>query len=208
MNQLSKKKMLLSGIVAGIGTLFAACTLIIFVEKKTSQMEVVNIVCDRIYYDSLFEVENDSTLIVEAVPKGVLGQKVTTSYDYEFKRELPGSGYTQREIEVTKVYKGNVSVGETITFLQDYYLWTDQDNKKQLISITSLKPLEEGEKYLMFLHYEENMDSYIAVCDYQGVYPIKNLNGAKKSDFSYIYSSQDISNLMPIYSEVQEKYVQ
>jgi hypothetical protein len=50
-------------------------------------IEVVNIVTDRTIFDDLQQVEDDSTIIVEAIPKKNLRQEVQTSYDYEFKKK-------------------------------------------------------------------------------------------------------------------------
>lgn len=125
---------------------------------------------DRVLYENLQQVEEDSTIIVEAVAKDIIGQKVSTSYDYELQKELPGSGFTKRECEVTKVYKGDVESGDTVVLLQDYYIWTYTDkNTDKLKSKLDAGTLTQSE-----------LDVY----DYDETLPY----------------------LIPIYSEVVEKY--
>ena len=82
-----------------------------------SDIEVVNVSTDRILFENLQQVEDYSTIIAEAVAKKSIGQEVSTHYDYEFKKELPDTGFTRWEIEVTKVYKGDVKVGDKLPLL-------------------------------------------------------------------------------------------
>jgi hypothetical protein len=85
-----------------------------------SDIEVVNVQADRLILDDLQQVEDYSTIIVEAVARKDLGQKVETSYDYGFKKDVPNGGFTRWEIEVTKVYKGDVKAGDKLFLFQEY----------------------------------------------------------------------------------------
>jgi hypothetical protein len=173
---------------------------------------------DRILYEYLKQVENDATIIVDAVAKDIIGQNVSTSYDYELKKELPGSGYTKRECEVTKVYKGDVEQGDTVVLLQDYYIWTYSDEnsneKQQLITTSYLKPATKDKSYLLFLKYDDRNDGYWPVCDYEGMFSIPSddmmakteAGTLKQSDLDVYEYEGTLSYLMPIYDEVVTKY--
>ena len=181
-------------------------------KERYDDLELVCMAGDRIFYDSLSEVENNSTIIVEAVAKEVLGQEVNTHFDYHYQREIPDYGYTKREMKITKVYKGDINVGDKMTMVQDYYVWTSSEGIKQLISFTSLKPVEKNEKYLLFLKYQESFNAYIVVCDYQGLYPIskdeisETTSNIEQVDLSYVHKVEELHYLKPIYNEVKAKY--
>lgn len=175
--------------------------------------EVVHIQSHRNHYHSLGEVEDVADLIVEAVAKGVIDQNVTTQYHEQFGKELPSFGYTRREIEVTKVYKGDVEVGDALTLLEGYYVWTTTEGKKQLISSTSLTPAETNKKYLLFLRHHEELEGYWPAADYQGRYAISAREIEEKvknrtlsqSDLD-VYNHETLPFLVPFYHEVVEKY--
>lgn len=106
---------------------------------------------DRILYENLKQVEKEATIIVEAVAKNIIDQKVSTSYDAVLEKTLPASGLTMRECEISKVHKGEVELGETIILLQDYYIWDYSDDssakEEALITTSYLKPAAKGNKY-------------------------------------------------------------
>ncbi|HEX7056583.1 MAG TPA: hypothetical protein VF260_05230 [Bacilli bacterium] len=178
-----------------------------------SEIEIVNIPTDRDIYSDLQQVEANSTIIVEAVAKENLGQDVSTHFDNELQKDLPDYGYTRWEIEVTKVYKGDVKVGDKVVLLQDYYIWTYPDGKQQLVTFTSLKPVVKNNKYLLFLVYDHNLQGYCAVGDYEGMFaiPTKEIKEKTKageleqSDFE-VYNYETLHYLIPIYNEVAQKY--
>ncbi len=176
--------------------------------------ELVRPASDRTYYNNLNQVEDQATLIVRAVVKDTLGQEVDTIYDSVLKKELPTYGYTKREIEVTEVYQGDVKVGDKLVLLQEYYLWTKSDGKKQLVNSSSVKPAIKGGEYLFFLRHEEMMGGYSTVGDYQGIYALptdkvktKEKEGKlEQADLDTYYDDEPLINLLPIYNEVAKKY--
>lgn len=84
-----------------------------------SDIELVRPQLDRTYYEYLKQVEDQATSIVRAVAKETLSQEVDTIYDYVIQKDY---GYAKREIEVTKVYKDDVNVGDKLVLLQEYYM--------------------------------------------------------------------------------------
>lgn len=201
------------------------CLLLIFLLascKKTdvsdsdipSDIELVRPQSDRTYYENLNQVEDQATIIVRAVAKETLSQEVDTIYDYVLQKELPTYGYTKREIEVAKVYKGDVNVGDKLVLLQEYYIWTKSDGKKQLVNSSSIKPATKEKEYLLFLRHEEMMGGYSTVGDYQGMFAIPTdevriimeEGTLEQSDLDTYYDDEPLYNLFPLYNEVTEKY--
>lgn len=178
-----------------------------------SDIEVVHPQSDRIYCEDLQQVEDEATIIVRAVAKETLDQKVDTIYDRELK-DVPTYGYTKREIEVTQVYNGDVNVGDKLVLLQAYYIWTYSDGYKQLISSTSVKPVVKETEYLMFLRYNEIMEGYSLVGDYQGIYAIPTDEIKTKaeegildqSDLDIYYDHEPLHYMFPLYNKVVKKY--
>lgn len=203
-------------ICAGAGLLVLLSVILFFITKPLSvndEYEVTNIICDRIVYGSLSEIDNASAIIAEVTAGEEVGQEVSSFYDYAFKKEIPNGGYTKREVEVNKVYKGNIEAGDKLLLLHDYYKWTYEDGTKQLISSSGFMPMNEGEKYLVFLQKERNKDGYSVTGDYLGIYPIstisKYVRDSKSADFPYIYEtyiSQDTDKLLTMYDNVTDKY--
>jgi hypothetical protein len=174
--------------------------------------EIVHIQSDRLFYEHLGQIEDAADLIVEAVPQGITGQNVNTTYHRGFGKFLPDFGYTRREIEVAKVYKGDVNPGDTLTLLEGYYIWTTE-GKKQLISRSPLMPAQTNETYLFFLQYSEAHEGYWPVGDYQGRYAVssgeitaKAKSGTLKQADLDVYQHEHLPYLIPIYREVAQKY--
>jgi len=168
---------------------------------------------DRVIYEDLKQVEDKSSLIIKAVPKKNLGQEVSTTYDYELNKDLPDAGYTKWEFEITKVYKGDVDVKDKLVLLHDYYVWPRSDGKKQLITLSSLKPALKDKEYLMFLQYDDINKGYWLVGDYMGMFAIPTdeikakikAKTLKQPDIE-VYDYEPLQYLIPIYSEVAAKY--
>lgn len=174
--------------------------------EEWDDLQVVEVSTDRMIYQSLNEIEESSTIIVEAKVVDTIGQEVSTYYDVDLDKNVPGSGYTKRKLEIQKVIKGDVSIGDSIILMQDYYVWTDTDDEKKLITLTELKPLKNGENYLLFLSWSKKFESYYETGDFQGVYPM-NKEAYLDKEFSYVYPNETHSwNLVPIYEEVCQKY--
>jgi len=184
-----------------------------------SGIEIVHVQSDSIEFDSLQKVEeysagDHSAIVVQAVARKNLGQIVETTYDYEFKKDLPDAGYTKWEIEVTKVHKGDVKAGDKLVLLLQYYIWTYENGAKQLITGSSLKPAVKNKEYLLILIYDEYNKGYWPVCDYEGMFsiPTEDLKRKakagtmKQSDDPDVYDGEHLQYLIPVYKEVVQKY--
>jgi len=179
-------------------------------------IEIERKVSDRTYYDNLQEIEEQAELIVRAIVKENLGQEINTSYDTILDKHVPVSGYTKQEIEVTKVYKGDVNIGDKLVLMEEYYLWPKPDGNKRLVTTSFVKPLKKESEYLMFLKYQPDWDVYYRVGDYQGIYPIptdeiraKLNDGVLKIEDLNLYDNyggESLPYLIPFYKEAVEKY--
>jgi len=178
-----------------------------------SDIEIAYISADKVFFEDLKQVEDNATIIVEADVRKNLGQKVSTHYDEGLKKELPDAGYTKWEIEVTKVYKGDLKAEDKLVLLQNYYVWTYSDGKEQFVTLTDLKPAEKDRKYLLFLKYDDRNEGYWPVGDYEGMFAVPTDEMKKmakdmtleQSDFD-VYNYEQLNYLIPIYNEVVPKY--
>lgn len=201
-------------------TLFVSCksedTTDIPVDIKITHYSAT---ADRLLFENLEEVENEASIIVEVTAKEIIDQEVSTHYSAHFEKELPSSGLTKRECHINRVYKGDVEIGDTITLLQDYYIWDfsddDSGEEQQLITSSYLKAAVKNNKYLMFLAYDDRFDGYWPVCDYEGMFSIpsdkakeKIAEGKLDQAYTDVYDDyiSELHYLEEIYIEVAQKY--
>ena len=184
---------------------------------------------DRMFYYTLENVEAEADLIVEVTAKEVDSQVCSKFYDYAFEKMLAGAGYTRRNCKVNKVYKGEVEEGDNLLVLQYYYIWDyetgdvwdyvdDGDDGASadlgFMNFSQVKPMIPGEKYLLFLCYNEDHGGYYPVGDYEGFYgmPTKDISEKaeqkklQRTDFDYIFQHDVMPSFLPLYYEVYDKY--
>lgn len=164
-------------------------------------------------YSTLAQIEADADLIVEAVVSEVTGPAEAKYYSAEIYNTMP-IGHTEKEVILKKVYQGDAEKGNRITIAEPYYIWTEADGSRALVSDSYVKPLVEGEKYLLFLKYREEEKLYRPVAAYMSIYGIPSKKQISKAlegtllqeDLSYLYQDWDAINWYPVYLEVMEKY--
>jgi len=212
-----KKKKIMLGTLGSVFLII--CVVFLYLKPLQKEnwegLEVINIASNKRLYSSLNEVEKKATIIVEVEAGNALDQVVSTFYDSKIQKEMPSAGYTKRELKITKVYQGDVNVGDKIILLHDYFIWENSDKIKQLISISDYKPMKKGDKYLLFLAWDKGKEGYYVVGDYQGIYPLEDADASKRDtnkasnqEFEHVYSKEEYSwTLAPIYAEVREKYL-
>ena len=181
---------------------------------------------DRMFYHTLENVEAEAEIIVEVKAKEIDSQVCSRFYSAKFEKYLQGAGYTRRNCEVTKVYKGEVEKGDNLLVLQAYYIWDDEKQdvwdyvndgdpaNLGFLSLSQVKPMIPGEKYLLFLRYNEAQGGYWHVGDYEGFYamPTKDIQEKaeqkmlQRIDFDYIFQHDVMPSFLPLYYEVYDKY--
>ncbi len=167
-------------------------------------------------YNTLQEIEDAADIIIEAKVGDITGPKLTQYYSAEFYNHMPTDGYTEKEIKVTKVHKGDVKAGDKLIFAERYYVWITAEEEQVIVSDAYVKPAVEGEKYLLFLKYNEKDKNYSLVADYMSFYefPSKSLLQKTKDgtlvqeDLTYLYQEKKAINFYPLYKEVIDKYFQ
>jgi len=175
--------------------------------------EIVHIPFDLRFHSNLRQVEEASDTIVEAVAKGVIGQHVNSGYNAQFGKVIPDFGYSMREAKVTKVYKGDVNVGDTLILLEGHYVWETDEGKRQLISRSALPPAKTDRTYLLFLACHDQHGGYWPAADWQSRFAVPDrairekaeANTVEQSDLD-VYQHESWPYLIPIYREVYEKY--
>lgn len=184
------------------------------VNSIPSNTELIHVSADRAIYQNLSDVEATSSVIVEGVIKENLGQKVKTKYNPGAKKDLPVFGCTRWQVQITKVYKGDVKEGSAITYGQEYYLWDKSNGGKQLLTTSAQKPVSINKKYLFFLTpYDDYYQCYYAAGDYEGKFAVpsdEQIAKAKSGTWTpsdlELYDNDSLLYLDTVYKEVVEKY--
>ena len=197
--------------------LLITCPTISCKDKSTSvlssDIEVVKVPNDKKVFDNLQQVEKNATIIVEAVIEESLGQNIVTDSANKNKKACPDYGYTKWEMKVTKIFTGDVKVGDKIPLLLEYYILKGLNDKEKLITYTALKPPIIGKEYILFLKYDKKQNAYVPICDYEGMFPKPDTelkDKAKKDKLQQsdldVYSDDTLENIVPIYHKVVLKY--
>lgn len=182
------------------------------VTEISSVSEIIQIPIEREVFDDLHKLEQESTIIVEAIAKNKLDQKITGKEDTEHSELAKAYGYSRWEIEVTKICKGQVKVGDKLILLQDYYI--EEDTKKRsLVTFSFLDPVKPEQEYILFLKYDNQKVGYWPVGDYEGMYekPDKSLTNkvkagtVKESDIEGV-NQTGLAYFLPIYTQMVYKY--
>ena len=222
--------------VAATAVLAVAVSLAYTLQKPKSdipewlEMQGGSATGDRMFYHTLENVEAEADIIVEVTAKEVDSQVCSRFYSPEFEKYIAsGSGYTRRNCKVTKVYKGDVEEGDNLLVLQAYYIWDyeaqdvwdyvdDGDDGANadlgFLCFSQVKPMIPGEKYLLFLGYDEYHEGYYTIGDYEGFYamPTKEIREKaeqktlQRTDFDYIFQHDVMHTFLPVYYEVYDKY--
>ena len=181
----------------------------------SSDTEIVKVPNDKKVFDNLQQVEKNSTIIVEAVPEESIEQYIDDSKDNKKQRKTSDYGYTKWRINVTKIYKGDVKVGDKLIILLEYYISNIGEDNEKLITFTALMPPVSGKEYILFLAYDKKNNAYNPVCDYEGMYPEPDstlkekvhVGSLKQSDLE-VYPDEPLKNLVAFYTKVVHKYFQ
>ena len=101
---------------------------------------------NQMVYNDLEHLEKDSDIIVVGTFKEDSEQKEVFQYDSHFEKEVLSTVISTNYIEVSKVIKGSVNVGDAIPVTQDYGI---VDN--QLVTTSRLTPMLKGDTWIFFL---------------------------------------------------------
>ena len=158
---------------------------------------------DRDIYSSLDMLEKYSNIIVVGTFIEDAVQEEEYRYNDYFKKDLLSWISSYNTIEVSKVIKGDVEVGDKITIIQGYGVVDDR-----LITLSDLTPMIKGDTWFFCLSCEEGSDIYWVTGDSDGRYPVPNSKNRTLAISEYsdlgVYDEQNFKS--DIYSEILEKY--
>ena len=158
---------------------------------------------NRIQYFNLESLENNSELVVV----GTFIEDSTQDVKYKnmdfFGKEVLFSVQSFNEIEITKVFKGDVNVGDTLTICQNYAVVEDR-----FVTESALTPMMKGDTWIFFLEPSHIGEYYYYVCDSEGRYPVKDFTYTRialtENEDLGVYDAKDFKE--EIYNEILEKY--
>lgn len=160
---------------------------------------------NRPVYNSLDELENECDIIVVGTFTGDARQDEVYTYEESFGKDVLSFIISQNDIEVSKVIKGNVKVGDKISVIQ---LYGTVDTK--FMTNSNLTPMLKDDKWLFFLS-ESNGDysgAYYCTGDNDGRYPLENFSYRKTAltdnENLGVYNKEDFRE--DIYKEILKKY--
>lgn len=208
------KKIILITVICSLCAMLTACSNVTESSGCSSAEESSNMfadikcirggggLADRVVFNDLDSLENEVDVIVVGEFIADSEQDVSSDYDEGFEKNIVTWVTSYNTIEVKKVLKGDVSVGDNLKIGQ-YYAVVDGD----LITFSNLTPMQKGDKWLFFLKgYEEG--DYWCFGDSDARYPVPNTENAPMpftDDHNLgVYDEQDFNR--GIYNEILEKY--
>ena len=158
---------------------------------------------DRAVYDRLDNLERASTVVVVGTFVEDAVQKADYQYNSYFNKDILVNVRSDNTIEVSKVLKGDVAVGDRLTVIQGYAVVDDR-----LVSESDLTPMVKGDTWIFFLKKSSKSDVFWCTGDSDGRYPVpgsknRTLAISEYSDLG-VYDEQNFKS--EIYSEILEKY--
>ena len=158
---------------------------------------------NRAVYDRLDDLERASTVVVVGTFLEDAVQKEEYQYNDFFGKDILTNIRSDNTIEVSKVLKGDVEVGDKLTVIQSYGVVDGQ-----LVSISDLTPMVKGDTWLFFLKKSSRSDVFWCEGDSDGRYPVPNSKNRTLAISEYselgVYDEQNFKS--GIYSEILNKY--
>lgn len=161
---------------------------------------------NRMVFGDLEQLEKHSDIIVVGTFNKDSEQEEIYQYDGHFEKDVLATVISTNSIEVSKVIKGDVNVGDTVPITQDYGVI---DN--QLVTTSELTPMLKGDTWIFFLSEntsEIRAGKYSCTGDNDGRYPLKNFSYRRialtDNEDLGVYNKEDFRE--DIYSEILEKY--
>lgn len=167
-------------------------------------LKFVSVPTDRIVYDSLEEVEEQSDLIVVGKFTDKAAQKTDYKHMPQDDKDVVWNVTSTNSVKISRVLKGDKEVGDEIK-VSVYYGVVDD----QLITFSSLTPMQKGDEWVFFLKKQDDADMYWHVGDSCGRFPTKNSSGNSAVSFSEnsdlgVYDEDEFKS--DIYNELVKKY--
>lgn len=160
---------------------------------------------NRLIYTNLEHLEKDSEIIVVGTFIAETEQEEIYQHNAHFGKDVLSTVISSNSIEVSKVIKGDVAVGDVVPITQDYGIV-----ENQFLAISRLTPMLKGDSWIFFLSENKNLavGKYSCTGDNDGRYPLKNFSYRRialtDNEDLGVYDKEDFRE--DIYSEILEKY--
>ena len=197
------KKIVAVFFILGILTLFTSCV----AADETEEFSDLNLVQlgegNRLNFFDLESLESHSEIVVVGTFVEDSTQELTYQYEEFFGKEILAFVDSFNNIEVTKVFKGDVNVGDTLTICQNYAVVEDR-----FVTYSALTPMMKGDTWIFFLGSSDNGEYYFCTSDSDGRYPVKDFTYTRialtENEDLGVYEVKDFKE--EIYNEILEKY--
>lgn len=201
------KKFILIIVVCSFCTILTACSK---VKEGSSgnlfaELEFVRVgETDRVGFNDLKSLEESVDLAVVGEFVADAEQDIFYDYDGYLGKNIVTNVVSYNTIEVTRVLKGDVNVGDNLKIGQ-YYGIVDGD----LITFSDLTPMQKGDEWVFFLRKQRDADIYWCYGDSDARYPTKKSVNNEPMPFSDspdlgVYDNENFNR--DIYNEILEKY--
>ena len=197
------KKIIISFLTLSILILFTSCS----VTEETEEFSNLNFVQwgegNYLQFFDLESLENYSEIVVVGTFFEESTQEIKYKYMDIFDKEVLFSVKSFNEIEITKVFKGDVNVGDTLKIGQEYAVVEDR-----FVTESALTPMMKGDTWIFFLEPSDNGEYYYCVSYSEGRYPVKDFVYTRialtENEDLGVYDVKDFKE--EIYNEILEKY--
>lgn len=158
---------------------------------------------DRRVYYHLNELEQSSELVVVGTLIEDSLQEIEREYNENFEKDVISWVGAFNTIEVSRVIKGDIEIGDTVRVTQGYSI---VDNR--LISMSDLTPMIKGDTWVFFLSTANDCGYYWCTGDSDGRYPVSTAQNQALAVSEYselgVYDRNNFRD--EIYNELVEKY--
>lgn len=158
---------------------------------------------NRLKLYDLDSLEESSDVIVEGTFVGNSDQELIYLSDEQVNNDTLMNIISYNNIEISKVIKGDVKVGDTLTIAQEYAVI-----ENRFLTYSELTPMQEGDTWLFFLFNNDNSGIYYCSGDSDGRYPIRNCVYSKvaftENEDLGVYDKENFNE--KIYAEILDKY--
>ncbi|MBD5103545.1 MAG: hypothetical protein HDT47_01625 [Ruminococcaceae bacterium] len=197
------KKFMISFLTLSILVLFTSCS----ASEDTLEFSDLNFVQwgegNYLQFFDLESLESYSEIAVVGTFIEDSTQEIKYKYMDVFDKEVVFSVKSFNEIEITKVLKGNVDVGDTLKICQEYAVVDDK-----FVTESALTPMMNGDTWIFFLEPSDNGEYYFCVGYSEGRYPVKDSVYKRialtENENLGVFDEKDFKE--EIYNEILEKY--
>ena len=197
------KKIIIAFLTLSVLALFTSCS----VTEQAEEFLDLNLVQlgegNRLNFFDLESLESHSEIVVVGTFVEDSTQELTYQYEEFFGKEILAFVDSFNNIEVTRVLKGDVNVGDTLTICQNYAVVEDR-----FVTYSALTPMMKGDTWIFFLGSSDNGEYYFCTSDSDGRYPVKDFTYKRialtENEDLGVYDAKDFNE--EIYNEILEKY--